>query len=79
MVDAKSGSNLLYLPLDKLIAQAAATDAQATAARAAAAAQAAGGSPATSATLPSDLIPSVEVNRLRDPRTRESLRDRESR
>jgi len=78
MVDAKSGSNLLYLPLDKLIAQAAATDAQATAARAAAA-QAAGGSPATSATLPSDLIPSVEVNRLRDPRTRESLRDRESR
>jgi membrane protease subunit HflK len=79
MVDAKSGSNLLYLPLDKLIAQAAATDAQATAARAAAAAQAAGGSPATSATLPSDLIPSVEVNRLREPRTRESLRDRESR
>ncbi|WP_229260804.1 FtsH protease activity modulator HflK [Duganella levis] len=78
MVDAKSGSNLLYLPLDKLIAQAAATDAQATAARAAAA-QAAGGSPATNATLPSDLIPSVEVNRLRDPRTRESLRDRESR
>ncbi|WP_229257767.1 FtsH protease activity modulator HflK [Duganella margarita] len=78
MVDAKNGSNLLYLPLDKLIAQAAATDAQATAARAAAA-QAAGGSPATSATLPSDLIPSVEVNRLRDPRTRESLRDRESR
>lgn len=78
MIDAKSGSNLLYLPLDKLIAQAAATDAQATAARAAAA-QAAGGSPATSATLPSDLIPSVEVNRLRDPRTRESLRDRESR
>jgi membrane protease subunit HflK len=78
MVDAKSGSNLLYLPLDKLIAQAAATDAQATAARAAAA-QAAGGSPATNATLPSDLIPSVEVNRLRDPRSRESLRDRESR
>jgi membrane protease subunit HflK len=78
MVDAKSGSNLLYLPLDKLIAQAAATDAQATAARAAAA-QAAGGSPATTATLPSDLIPSVEVNRLRDPRSRESLRDRESR
>jgi membrane protease subunit HflK len=37
MVDAKTGSNLLYLPLDKLIAQQAATDAAAAAARAAAA------------------------------------------
>ncbi|MRX07509.1 FtsH protease activity modulator HflK [Pseudoduganella sp. FT25W] len=77
MVDAKSGSNLLYLPLDKLIAQAAATDAQAAAARAAA--QAAANPPAASATLPSDLMPSVEVNRQRDPRSREALRDRESR
>lgn len=75
MVDAKTGSNLLYLPLDKLIAQAAATDAQAAAARAA---QAAGSAPAAT-TLPSDLMPSVEVNRSRDPRSRESLRDRESR
>ncbi|WP_229207373.1 MULTISPECIES: FtsH protease activity modulator HflK [unclassified Duganella] len=76
MVDAKSGSNLLYLPLDKLIAQAAATDAQAAAARAA---QAAGGLPATSTTLPSELMPSVEVNRQRDPRSRDTSRDRESR
>ncbi|MTV39545.1 FtsH protease activity modulator HflK [Duganella radicis] len=76
MVDAKTGSNLLYLPLDKLIAQAAATDAQAAAARAA---QAAGGAPAASTTLPSELMPSVEVNRTRDSRSRESLRDRESR
>jgi membrane protease subunit HflK len=28
MVDSKAGSNLLYLPLDKLIAQVAATEAQ---------------------------------------------------
>jgi len=76
MVDAKTGSNLLYLPLDKLIAQAAATDAQAAAARAA---QVAGSAPAASTTLPSELMPSVEVNRSRDPRSRESLRDRESR
>jgi membrane protease subunit HflK len=76
MVDAKTGSNLLYLPLDKLIAQAAATDAQAAAARAA---QAAGSAPAATTTLPSELMPSVEVNRTRDPRSRESLRDRESR
>ncbi len=33
MVDAKSGSNLLYLPLDKLIAQVAANDAATGAAR----------------------------------------------
>jgi membrane protease subunit HflK len=26
MIDAKSGSNLLYLPLDKLMAQSAASD-----------------------------------------------------
>jgi membrane protease subunit HflK len=76
MVDAKSGSNLLYLPLDKLIAQAAATDAQAAAARAAA--QAANTS-ASSAPLPADLMPSVEVSRQRDSRSREALRDRESR
>ncbi|WP_229256650.1 FtsH protease activity modulator HflK [Duganella lactea] len=75
MVDAKSGSNLLYLPLDKLIAQAAATDAQAAAARAAQA----GGTPAASTTLPSELMPSVEVNRQRDPRSRDTSRDRESR
>ncbi|WP_229258349.1 FtsH protease activity modulator HflK [Duganella rivi] len=74
MVDAKTGSNLLYLPLDKLIAQAAATDAQAAAARAAQSA------PAASTTLPSELMPSVEVNRSRDSRSRDSsLRDRESR
>jgi membrane protease subunit HflK len=77
MVDAKTGSNLLYLPLDKLIAQAAATDAQAAAARAAS--QAAANPPASGAALPSDLMPSVEVNRQRDPRAREALRDRESR
>ncbi|GJI89983.1 protease modulator HflK [Rugamonas sp. R1(2021)] len=76
MVDAKTGSNLLYLPLDKLIAQAAATDAQAAAAKAAAQAAA---SPPPVATLPSDVMPTVEVSRQRDPRSREALRDRESR
>jgi membrane protease subunit HflK len=77
MIDAKSGSNLLYLPLDKLIQQAAATDAQAAATRAAQ--QAASASQGANSTLPSDMMPSVEVNRQRDPRSRESLRDRESR
>jgi membrane protease subunit HflK len=74
MVDAKSGSNLLYLPLDKLIAQAAATDATTAAAKAAAQA-----APPAVATLPSEVMPSVEVTRQRDSRSRESGRDREGR
>jgi membrane protease subunit HflK len=78
MVDAKSGSNLLYLPLDKLIAQAAATDAAAAAARAAAAAPSQPAQPPAAAVLPSDLLPTVEV-RQRDSRSREGQRDREGR
>ncbi|HWW70318.1 MAG TPA: FtsH protease activity modulator HflK [Duganella sp.] len=74
MVDAKSGSNLLYLPLDKLIAQAAATDASSAAAKAAAQA-----APPPVATLPSEVMPSVEVSRQRDSRSRDSGRDREGR
>ncbi|WP_363504601.1 FtsH protease activity modulator HflK [Burkholderia sp. LMU1-1-1.1] len=73
MVDAKSGSNLLYLPLDKLIAQVAATDASAAQAKAAQA------SPPPVATLPSEIMPSVEVTRQRDSRSRDSGRDREGR
>ena len=71
MVDAKSGSNLLYLPLDKLIAQAAASDAAAAAAKAAV--------PSSTSVLPADLMPTVEMSRPRDGRARESSRDRESR
>ncbi|HJV01082.1 MAG TPA: FtsH protease activity modulator HflK [Burkholderiaceae bacterium] len=76
MVDAKSGSNLLYLPLDKLIAQAAATDAAAAAAKAAATPAPA---PAPAASAPSDLMPTVEMSRQRDSRSRDSSRERESR
>jgi len=69
MVDAKTGSNLLYLPLDKLIAQTAATDAAAAAARAAA-------TPAANTVLPQEAMQTVEVNQRRDSR---SSRERESR
>jgi membrane protease subunit HflK len=69
MVDAKTGSNLLYLPLDKLIAQTAATDAAAAAARAAA-------TPAANTVLPQEAMQTVEVNSRRDSR---SSRERESR
>ena len=67
MVDAKSGSNLLYLPLDKLIAQSAAQDA----------AKAAATTPPAAAAAP-DAMQTVESSR-RDGRSRESSRDRESR
>ena len=73
MVDSKNGNNLLYLPLDKLIAQAAAVDS---------ARHNNTGSPATApttATLPADVMPSVEVSRQREPRPRDSSRERESR
>ncbi|MFC0134694.1 FtsH protease activity modulator HflK [Massilia eurypsychrophila] len=72
LVDAKSGSNLLYLPLDKLIAQAAANDVAATTRTAPATA-----APAT--TQPQEAMQTVENIRQRDSRTRENSRDRESR
>jgi membrane protease subunit HflK len=71
MIDSRAGNTLLYLPLDKLIAQAAASDAAAKANAAP--------PPPTAVMLPSDGLPSVEVSRPRDSRTRESSRDRESR
>jgi membrane protease subunit HflK len=68
LVDAKSGSNLLYLPLDKLISQTAANDA-------------AVGAKSGPVSMPSapDAMQVVEQVRQRDSRSRESSRDRESR
>jgi membrane protease subunit HflK len=71
MVDAKSGSNLLYLPLDKLIAQTAANDAAAGAKS--------GPVQITPATPPPQEIMQVEQSRPRDSRGRDNSRDRESR
>ena len=67
MVDSKAGSNLLYLPLDKLIAQVAATEARAANVTA---------PPPAAVLLPPE--PAPEANR-RDSRSRESSRDREGR
>jgi membrane protease subunit HflK len=64
MVDSKSGSNLLYLPLDKLMQQAAGDTAKAVPMQAA---------PQTETTQ------TVEQVRVRDSRSRESSRDREGR
>ena len=72
MVDAKSGSNLLYLPLDKLIAQAAANDA--------AVGSKSGPVMMTPATPPpQEIMQTAEQVRQRDNRSRENSRDRESR
>ncbi|HEY0490707.1 MAG TPA: FtsH protease activity modulator HflK [Telluria sp.] len=67
MVDAKSNSNLLYLPLDKLIAQSAAN-------------AAAVGSKSGPVTMPTPVeTPPLDQVLQRDSRSRESSRDRESR
>jgi modulator of FtsH protease HflK len=74
MVDAKSGSNLLYLPLDKLIAQSAN--------------ELASGKSGASANQPSstsppapESLPSMETQRQKDSRSRDGRdsRDRETR
>ena len=67
MVDSKAGSNLLYLPLDKLIAQVAATEGRAASVTP---------PPPAAVLLPPE--PTTDPNR-RDGRSRESSRDREGR
>ena len=67
MVDSKAGSNLLYLPLDKLIAQVAATEGRASSVTP---------PPPAAVLLPPE--PTPDSNR-RDSRSRESSRDREGR
>jgi membrane protease subunit HflK len=75
MVDAKSGSNLLYLPLDKLIAQVAANDAATGSARSGPVQQ-----PQEQAATPSQEVQqTIEQVRQRDIRSRDTSRDRESR
>jgi membrane protease subunit HflK len=73
MMDAKGGNNMVYLPLDKLLAQAAASDA---AKLGATTTQAAPGAPAG---VTQESIPTIETVRQRDPRSRENGRERESR
>jgi len=76
MVDAKSGSNLLYLPLDKLVAQVAANDA--------AVGRAHSGpvqvpSQQETSSASQEAIQNTEAVRQRDARSRDTSRDRESR
>jgi len=82
MVDAKSGSNLLYLPLDKLVAQVAANDAAVGRSHSgpvqpqpAAQESSSQGSASTS----QEVLQNIEAVRQRDARSRDTSRDRESR
>ena len=80
MVDAKNGSNLLYLPLDKLIQQSA-SDAAPAGGKAAASStvQPSAGAASTTSTAGNDTVYSSELmrdSRNRDPR---DARDREVR
>lgn len=74
IIDSKNGSNLLYLPLDKLIAQSASGDAG----------KASSSAPVQQApviTPNNESIQSMDTQRLRDPRSRDGRdsRDREAR
>jgi membrane protease subunit HflK len=75
MVDTKSGNSLIYLPLDKLIAQSAANDAVGAHAPSPVGSGAAGVSPAP------DPLQALEAQRLKDLRSRDTreTRDREVR
>ncbi|QOL47900.1 FtsH protease activity modulator HflK [Massilia litorea] len=80
MVDAKSGSNMLYLPLDKLIAQVAANDAATGSARSGPVQLQQQPNQQEQATTPAQEVQqTIEQVRQRDSRSRDSSRDRESR
>lgn len=75
MVDAKSGSNLLYLPLDKLIAQVAANDAAVGSARSGPVQVPQESNSASS----QEVMQTIEQVRQRENRARDTSRDRETR
>ncbi|MBG7620705.1 FtsH protease activity modulator HflK [Herbaspirillum sp. AP02] len=76
MVDAKSGSNLLYLPLDKLIQQSGSDAAPAAGKQQApAASQSSSGAASTNSTAGNDTVYSSEL--MRDTRNRDPRESRE--
>ena len=81
MVDSKANNSMLYLPLDKLVAQSAASDSTAKSGPATAS-TAAASTPASPAPSPStDTLQTIDAQHQRDGRSRESRdgRDRETR
>ncbi len=74
MVDAKSGSNLLYLPLDKLIAQVSANSAAVGSAHSGPVT-----APQQDAASSAEVTKALDAVRQRDSRSRDTSRDRETR
>jgi membrane protease subunit HflK len=85
LLDAKSGNNVVYLPLDKMVAQAAAsenrigTTTTTTTTQTAPNAVVGSATPAPVINVPSDTMQTIETVRQRDPRSRDNGRDRETR
>jgi len=79
MVDAKSGSNLLYLPLDKLVAQVAANDANVGRAHSGPVQPPAQQGSSAQGSTSQEVLQNIEAVRQRDSRSRDTSRDRESR
>ncbi|MDQ2822983.1 MAG: FtsH protease activity modulator HflK [Pseudomonadota bacterium] len=77
LMDAKTGNNMVYLPLDKLLAQAAASDARAGTTTTTTTTQVA--PTVAGVTPPQETLQTVETVRPRDTRGRDTGRDRESR
>lgn len=84
LMDAKTGNNMVYLPLDKLLAQAAASENKiGTTTTTTTTTQVVPNSTSTSSAPATTAIPetmqTIETVRQRDPRSRDNGRDRESR
>ncbi len=81
MIDAKSGNNLLYLPLDKLIAQTVTQNAANAGASPSTPSTGAQQNPAVTGSPSADALQALEAERQRESRSRDarSSRDREGR
>ncbi len=77
MLDAKTGNNMVYLPLDKLLAQAAADAKVGTTTSTMTIVP--NTAPAGGANAPAETMQTIETVRQRDPRGRDNGRDRETR
>ncbi len=71
MIDSRANNNMLYLPLDKLMQQVAANDAQVG--------SKSGPVQVPSTAQPAEVTQALEAVRQRDERSRDSSRDRETR
>ena len=84
LMDAKSGNNMVYLPLDKLLAQAASNDNKmgtttTTTTQVVSGTAAASAASVPGAAVPQETMQTIETVRQRDPRSRDNGRDRETR